>query len=482
MKRNQQVPILIATAFLSLTSWCTPNAFGSGSLVAIPTLEGDTSNEARAITPDGVFVVGLSGAAAGFLYNMTNGYLVQPVDPIVIGAKILTGVGYRTDTNQVPSVPQLIVSGLATNGAPNFFTAWMTPDGGTNWDYASQYSGGKKPTVPLANSLAGSAWDVFHCTWTDQGPAIGDNWQLYVGEFSGWWVTAGWDVKGVPKPNSFTQMNGISGNGRAVGWRQNSGAYITYIADYNGPDTAGSIWSCRGLDGTTSGQTYSVSADGTVIFGISPKSVATGATNYGFKATFNTAFPGAATQLSTNQLPNFSDATGATNTSDVISLAIPFGCTPDGKLAVGMTYRGREKAVLWDASDTDATKWTITDLTDLAKARGILGSFTNLSRAYSIGTDSYGQKVIAGMGVDATNNTRAFVMSVPPAVKITTTPQKYTFTIQSVTGRTYYLEFTPNVVPTSWSTLGSTPGTGNPVTLTDLNPTSPRRFYRVRIQ
>ena len=96
---------------------------------------------------------------------------------------------------------------------------------------------------------------------------------------------------------------------------------------------------------------------------------------------FNTTFPGAATQLSINPLPNYPDAAGSAN------LAIPYGCTADGKYAVGMNYRGTEKAVLWDTHDASATNWTVTDLTDLAVAGGNLNIFSRLTRAYSVGTN-----------------------------------------------------------------------------------------------
>lgn len=492
MKMNQKTAILISTSILFLTTWCLSNALADGSLVAIPLLGTGTNNEARAITPDGVFVVGALETTNGFLYNVTNGYVVQPVSGDGYPAKILTGVAYRIDTNQTPPQTQLIMSGLDT--VLSYFMAWMTTDGGTNFDYAYYRAPVKTAVVPLANGLAGTSWDVLHAAWSDQGPNSGDNWYLFVGEFAGPWVpTVGWDLKSASRP-SLIQMNGISGNGRGLGWRLNSGAYITYIADYNGPNTSGALWSCRGLDGTTAGQAWSVNANGTVIFGISPKGTATGGTNYGFKATFDTFYPGQPTQLSTNQLPIFSDATGVTNVANITNLAIPFGCTPDGKFAVGMTYRGRERAVLWDTSDADTNKWTVTDLTDLAVANGILGNFTNLSRAYSIGTNSSGAKVVVGIGrwsedAGVTAFTRGFVMVVPtatavvrPTVSISTTPQRYTFSCQSVSGKTYYLECTTNLVPTNWSTLGSTPGTGSPVSLTDLNPTSTQKFYRVRIQ
>jgi len=57
--------------------------------------------------------------------------------------------------------------------------------------------------------------------------------------------------------------------------------------------------------GQHGGQAYSVSADGTVIFGLSPRAGGGGVTNYGYKAVFGTIFPGTATQLSIGQLPNF---------------------------------------------------------------------------------------------------------------------------------------------------------------------------------
>jgi len=77
-------------------------------------------------------------------------------------------------------------------------------------------------------------------------------------------------------------MNGVSSNGRAVGWRRNGTTlvYANYVADWQGAATP-AIWSFNGLDGTTVGQAFSVSADGTIIFGLSPKSVATGSTTMG---------------------------------------------------------------------------------------------------------------------------------------------------------------------------------------------------------
>jgi hypothetical protein len=284
-------------------------------------------------------------------------------------------------------------------------------------------------------------------------------------------------------------LNGISSNGRGVGWRQNSGVYVNYVADWQG--AGATAWSPNGLDGTTAGQAYSVSADGTVIFGLSPKAGGSAATNYGYKAVFNTTFPGAATQLSIGQLPNFPDTAGAAN------LAVPYGCTADGKYAVGMNYRGMEKAVLWDTRDTNATQWTVTDLTDLAVAAGNLNIFSRLTRAYSVGTNGAGGLVIVGTGLDTNSpaRTRGFVMTVAlsnapvvvrPEVTISGSyPAGFLFSFPTVADGSvrYHLEYVTNLVGVlTWNTITSTPGTGATASLLDVNPAAAQRFYRIRVQ
>jgi hypothetical protein len=300
-----------------------------------------------------------------------------------------------------------------------------------------------------------------------------------------------WGPKSVGKPDT-TQMNGVSSDGRAVGWRRNGTTllYANYVADWQGVATP-AIWSFNGLDGTTAGQAYSVSADGTAIFGISPKSVATGSTNYGYKAVFSATMPGPATQLSVTQLPNFPDTTGSTN------LAVPYGCTPDGAYAVGMNYRGLEKAVLWDTSRPNPAEWSVVDLTDVAAANGLLNGFARLSRAYSVGTDTAGNLVIAGVGLDTSNpaNTRAFLMTVSPPVALIAFPPIVTTFELSADGFTcsflslanpeimYYLDGTTNLAPPStWTPISSTPGTGGMTSLSDASPPGQQRFYRIRIQ
>ncbi len=328
--------------------------------------------------------------------------------------------------------------------------------------------------------------------WTDEGTGTSDNWGLNVGRSSNSWpATVAWGTKSVARPDT-TQLNGVSSTGRAVGWRRNGTTliYANYVADWRGATTP-AIWNFNGLDGTTTGQAFSVSADGTIVFGISPIGGESGSTNYGYKAVFNAAFPGPSTQLSIGQLPNFPDTAGATD------LAIPYGCTADGKYAVGMSYRGMEKAVLWDTRGENATKWAALDLTDLAMAGGNLNIFSRLTRAYSVGTNADGSLVIAGVGLDTNSpvRTRAFVMTVappsalvipPPTVTISISyPGGFVFSFPTVanTDLVYSLEYATNLIgPVTWTRLASTPGTGAIANLSDSNPAGSQRFYRIRVQ
>jgi hypothetical protein len=153
--------------------------------------------------------------------------------------------------------------------------------------------------------------------------------------------------------------------------------------------------------------------------------------------------------------------------------------------------------VLWDTHDTNATNWTVTDLTDLAVAGGNLNIFSRLTRAYSVGTNGVGNLVITGVGLDTNNpaRTRAFVMTVaisnaPAVVRPTVTiagsyPAGFLFSFPTVANASvrYYLEYVTNLVGAlNWSTITSTPGTGAVASLPDSNPSGHQRFYRIRVQ
>jgi hypothetical protein len=196
-------------------------------------------------------------------------------------------------------------------------------------------------------------------------------------------------------------MNGVSALGRGVGYRTTSGVKQNYMLDWNGTGTP-TPNNFKGLAGDNEGQGYSVNANGTTIFGQSPITVS-GTTFYGYKATMS-----GTTETSIGALPLFGNEAGST------SIQVPYGTTADGAWAVGMDYRGIEKAVVWDTGDANPANWTVFDLTDVATADGVLGPWTRLSRAYSVGEDGLGDLVITGIGVDG-GATRAFVMTIPLA-------------------------------------------------------------------
>jgi hypothetical protein len=454
----------------SATLKVATSVFGALTLAAIPTLSGDTGNEGRAIAPDGRWVVGVSGGSRGFLYDINTANIFNVLSADSAQSTILTGVGYRT----VSAQQEIIMSGLSAG----WHTEFMTTDGTAFADQV-QISGGsiRVPHIPAANGLAGTSSDVFYATWSDDNPS---DYQEYVGKFSGAWpATPQWDIKGIPKPTP-AGVNGISSTGRAVGWRGSPKG--NYVLDWNGTGTPAK-WGFNALDNTTNGEPLSVSAAGTNIFGQSP--VPGGRPGkWGYKTLLAATMPGPAAQLSISELPNFPDTTGANG-----SAAMPYGCTPDGKYAVGMSYRGVETAVLWDTSNPNPAKWTVLDLMKYAVAEGIAGVFTNLSRAYSAGVSTAGDLVITGIGASG-GVTRAFLMTIPTPIRGALTisgsyPAGLTFTFASLgnTNLTNYLEYTTTLrLPHAWNTVTSTPCAGNITILSDRNPPDRQRFYRIRIQ
>ncbi len=441
------------------------------SLTNIPLLAGDLANEARAITPDGVWVAGASGSR-GFLHSVSNGAVFNVVSSDGAQSTLLTGVAYRIRNGQ----REIVLSGLASGWHTDFMTT-----NGVGFAGKRQDTGlGTTPlNLPIANGLAGTASDVFYSFWWDSNSNI----QERIGRLSGAWPMAPvYDVKGISKDIG-AGMHGISSGGRAVGWRQLAigGQRNNYLLDWNGLGTPASLV-FNGLDGTTAGEAFAVSADGLTVFGASPITGA-GTTTYGYKITN----PGGSQSI--GQLPNFPDALGST------VLAVPYGCTADGKFAVGTSFRGIEKAVLWDTSASNPGDWRIVDLTDVAAAKGELDVFVRLSRAYGVGTNSVGAIVVTGVGLDVNSNTRAFVMSLsPPLAPIAFPPTamvsgsypagfKLTFLSPANANIIYHLEFTANLAqPSTWTEVDAASGNGSLISLSDPNPVGSRRFYRIRVQ
>jgi hypothetical protein len=146
-----------------------------------------------------------------------------------------------------------------------------------------------------------------------------------------------------------------------------------------------------------------------------------------------------------------------------------------------------EKAVVWDASASTPSKWTVLDLTELAKLNGILGIFDgNLTHAYSVGTNTAGL-AITGFGYDNTAAAnRAFLMTVPlpltPALTISNSGGGFTLSYLGLGNTTNVLEYTTGLnLPHTWTPL-DTNTSGSIATYIDTAPPDQKRFYRVRIQ
>ena len=377
---------------------------GAVTLTSIPTLSGDTTNDARAITPDGLWVAGVSGAR-GFLYDVTSGNVYNVRDPFGAQSSLAAGVCYRTSGGQ----QQVIVGGLAAGWNADYCftngTAFAQVRRDNNYGPS-----GQNPAIGIANVRASGGGDVFWGGWVD----IGSSWEFAaVGKVSGVWqgptTTVATDKTAGLGTTDFA-VYGISATGRAVGYRNSTRAH--YVLDWTGAGTP-TTWSFNGLNGTTAGAAFAISINGTLIFGQSPVSGGRPG-SWGYKAVVSSASPGVLQSIA--ELPSFADTVGTSG-----SASLPYGCTADGNYAVGMSYRGAEKAVLWDTHSGSAANWTVTDLTDLALAKGAMGIFSRLARAYSVGTDGTGSLVIAGMGLDTNSpaKTRAFLMTFMPGGPVT---------------------------------------------------------------
>lgn len=452
------------------------NVLGSTlTLIPIPPwLAGTNDNQGRAITVDGKYVVGVSGTSTegGFLYDVANNTLAQPNAGGAVPS-VATGVAYRTDP--VSSQKQLVIDGLSSG----YQTDWMTANGGSTWGAQRRDTAYAPNRIPAANSLAAvEGSDRFY-----QIVRSTNDRELYTNQGSNTWdnATAPTFINNlsVNLPNGVTgNMNGVAPNGRAVGQRRVSNVRNNYVIEY--PPNDATAFFFNGLDGTSVGEAFSISADGNSVFGRSPIT-GSGATNHGYKV----INPGPSQTI--GALPHFPNTDGST------SLDAPYGCTPDGRYASGMNFRGTEKAVLWDTGDPNPANWTVTDLTDQATSEGILGGFTRLSRGYSVGTNSAGYPVITGIGSyfdGVATYTRGFVMVLSPATPAVARPRITSITgagtgsvtvnyTNTLTGTNYTLQYNTNLNSATWTTVGSQAAPGTSDSQTDASANTAERYYRV---
>lgn len=361
--------VLFVSAVLALAS----------SVMAAPTLVTlGYSSDARAITPDGKYVVGNAGTA-GFFWDVNNNTSQTQIISGGKAASNATGVGYMT----VGGNQQLVAYGLAS-GWP---CAFISSDSGSTWGYSTATLTGS-PSLPSANSLAGTTTDTFYANYKS-----GD-YASYVGKYNSGTNAIAWDAKSTASPQKMA-MNGISSAGVAVGRRRDSAGvnYQNYKLTYVGGGGAAAAF-FNGLDGTVKGEAWSISNDGSKIFGYSP---VLGGRTGNWPYMLDTA---------TNAIVELPTLAG---TAGSVTNGVVYGTSADGRWAVGMNYVGMEKAVLWDT-----VNGTVLDLTNFAAITGILGDMTgNLRRAYSVGVNADGYPVVAGYGVNSALSGRAWVMTVP---------------------------------------------------------------------
>ncbi len=405
MRNRNQAHSLNVTLLMAVTVIIAgmTSAFGVG-LELIPTLTGDTANQARAITPDGRYVVGLSGSR-GFLWDAgSGGAAINVLSSDGAQSTVANGVGYRTSGGGT----EVIVSGLTSSGPAEY----MLTVGGTTF-------GAKRRNTTLSANTMGAANQVGSMTGSDvyyvSSSQNAANQPVYLSYGSGPWVaTMTYSSKGISGGDK-SLMNGVSAIGRAVGQRGAATASNkAYVADYAaGTPAVYNLTTLNdGLNGgvNTLGELWAVSQDGKAVFG---RSFLTGTSGdyHSFKTTIS-GFGAGKVQGAVNPLPELVGTGGS------VSRTIAYGASADGVYAVGMDYVSTEKAALWWTGDANPANWAVMDLTQYAADRNILGGWVRLTRAYSVGVDALGEPVATGVGVwspdgGTTVYTRGWVMVIP---------------------------------------------------------------------
>lgn len=357
----------------------------ASSAMAIPSLSvlgsygSETGSQGRAITPDGKYIAGTSGAV-GVAWDAANPGTAINVLGGGAQATMASGIGYRT----VNGNTQLLIHGMSAG----YSTTWASDDALATFAWrARDTSVGGSPAVGAANTLGSSLGaDTAYVSWSN-----GSNGNpLYVDSID----TAGGVVHSQKGTTTRSALQGVSATGRAIGRRRDANNnYQNYILDWNGTGTPAAYF-VQGLAGNNLGEAWAVSNDGTKVFGMSPVSDGRAGNWPYMRDMVNGTIV---------ELPTAADTGGSTLNG------IVYGASADGRYAVGMNYRGSEKAFLWDTQTGH-----MVDLTKFAAANGILGDFTgNLRRAYSVGVDDAGNVIVTGTGVTSDLVTRGFVMVVP---------------------------------------------------------------------
>jgi len=369
------------------------SAMAAPSLSVLAPFGTETSSSASSITPDGQWVVGQSGTGRGVLWNTAAPGTAINVLGGGMQSEYVRGVAYRTEPFM--GRQELVMLGkTAGTVGPTF---WFYRPSDQTWGPKLRHTN-ETNALPAANALASRTGvsDGWFATWG--AGTTGGQGKVGIG-WGGTDTVAPSTMYDQRSNNQEISMKGVSSTGRAVGFRRDSGDVPrNYILDFVDDGVAGNANATMfdGLAGAgdTRGQAWAVNGDGTRVFGMSPVSDGRSG-NWPYMCTN----PGAGQTIV--ELPTFSDTAGSTTN------ALPYGASASGNYAVGMNYRGMEKAVLWDVQ-----AMTITDLTEYFSNEGLLGSFTRLTRAYSVADLGGGNVWITGIGVTP-EGTRGFVAFIP---------------------------------------------------------------------
>jgi hypothetical protein len=112
---------------------------------------------------------------------------------------------------------------------------------------------------------------------------------------------------------------------------------------------------------------------------------------------------------------------------------------------------------------------------------------TNCGPAVPEGISATGRDVCTSVLVSNRYDTTCIVLcpTNAPAPVVLQSPRveggNFIFTIQSQTGASYVVEFTPTLGPGNWQSLSPIPGTGGPITVSH-SATNATGFYRVKVQ
>jgi hypothetical protein len=113
---------------------------------------------------------------------------------------------------------------------------------------------------------------------------------------------------------------------------------------------------------------------------------------------------------------------------------------------------------------------------------GANGSVYQISAVQPSNAGSYRLMVTNTSGSATSAVAQLRVLVKPTVSQVTKAGGNVSLTFETINGLTYTVEFKDTLTMPSWSPLiPSTNGTGNPLTFQDINPATPTRFYRVRV-